>query len=62
MKKHTNFNFGEESLEYITDTTCKYGHLLGWNTENDCYKCSDCGELIPLKEGEHKPILISEII
>ena len=51
----------EGAMEHITDTACKYGHLLGWNTENNCYKCSDCKKLIPLKEGEERPTLISEV-
>lgn len=53
--------FTKEQLEYITDTSCKYGHLMGWNTQNNCYKCSDCGFERPLEGNEKKPTLITEV-
>ncbi len=55
------FTFTPKQMEYITDTTCAYGHILGWNTKNNCYKCSNCKKEIPLKAGEIKPSIISEV-
>lgn len=53
--------FNEKQLEYITDTACKYGCLLGWSIEFNCYKCINCEKIKPLEAGEHKPELISYI-
>lgn len=51
--------FTEEQLEYITDNTCKYGCLYGWNEKENCYQCSKCGVLRELGGQEKIPQLIS---
>lgn len=49
--------FTKEQLEYITDTTCKYGCAVGWSNKDNCLKCPSCGK----KWKGEKPDLISII-
>ena len=46
----------KEEIEFITDDTCKYGHLTGWSTPNNCHQCIDCGKLFP-EDNERKGII-----
>ena len=54
MKKESKFT--EEQLEFITDTTCKYGHLCGCNKDG-YLECVDCHTVLEKFTGG----LISQI-